>query len=79
MITMNISLPAALKFFVNERVAKRGRGTSSKYVCELMRKGQERQYLRGLLLKGAASARVSPADAACFDGLRERVHVRHDA
>ena len=69
---MNISLPEALKTFVDEQVSQRGYGTSSEYVRELIRKDQERQHLRGLLLEGAASAPTGPADAAYFEGLRRR-------
>lgn len=73
MSTMNISLPDSLKTFVDEQVTQRGYGTSSEYVRELIRKDQERQHLRGLLLEGAASAPAGPADAAYFEGLRRRV------
>ncbi|MBZ8142614.1 type II toxin-antitoxin system ParD family antitoxin [Rubrivivax gelatinosus] len=73
--TMNISLPDALKTFVDEQVSQRGYGTSSEYVRELIRKDQERQQLRGLLLAGAASAPAAVADEAYFDGLRERVRT----
>ncbi|MER2553731.1 MAG: type II toxin-antitoxin system ParD family antitoxin [Thauera sp.] len=73
MRTMNISLPDSLKSFVDQQVRERGYGTSSEYVCELIRKDQDRQRLRGLLLAGAATAPASPADAAYFDGLRDRV------
>ena len=78
MTTMNISLPDALKSFVDEQVASRGYGTSSEYVRELIRKDQDRQRLRGLLLGGAASAATAPADREYFDRLRERVR-RHRA
>jgi len=71
--TMNISLPDALKSFVDEQVSQRGYGTSSEYVRELIRKDQDRLQLRGLLLDGAASAPAAPADAAYFDALRKRV------
>lgn len=70
---MNISLPDSLKTFVDEQVKKRGYGTSSEYVRELIRKDQERQQLRNLLLVGAASVPTAPADARYFKGLRERV------
>ena len=70
---MNISLPSSLKAFVDEQASERGYGTSSEYVRELIRKDQDRQRLRGLLLAGAASAPAEPADAAYFEGLRERV------
>ena len=73
MSTMNISLPESLKAFVDEQVSERGYGTSSEYVRELIRKDQARQRLRGLLLAGAASAPASPANAAYFEGLRDRV------
>jgi len=69
---MNISLPEALKSFVDEQVAGRGYGTSSEYVRELIRKDQDRQRLRRLLLDGAESERGAPADAAYFETLRRR-------
>lgn len=50
MSTMNISLPNSLKSFVDEQVSERGYGTSSEYVRELIRKDQDRQRLRGVLL-----------------------------
>lgn len=73
MNTMNISLPDTLKSFVDEQVIRRGYGTSSEYVRELIRKDQDRLQLRGLLLDGAASNPAAPADASYFDGLRDRV------
>jgi antitoxin ParD1/3/4 len=53
--TMNISLPDSLKAFVEEQVAAKGCGTSSEYMRELIRKDQDRQHLRNLLLEGAQS------------------------
>ena len=73
MSTMNISLPDTLKSFVDEQVSQRGYGTSSEYVRELIRKDQDRQQLRGLLLAGAASNPAAPADASYFEELRDRV------
>ena len=70
---MNISLPDALKSFVDEQVAKRGYGTSSEYVRELIRADQDRQRLRKLLLDGAASPATTAADEAYFGSLRSRV------
>lgn len=69
---MNISLPDALRSFVDKQVASRGYGTSSEYVRELIRKDQDRQQLRGLLLAGATSAPTAPADGTYFDALRDR-------
>ena len=73
MTTMNISLPDALKSFVDEQVAGRGYGTSSEYIRALIRADQDRQHLRALLLEGAASPATTPADDAYFDGLRDQV------
>lgn len=70
---MNISLPDALKSFVDEQVSQRGYGTSSEYVRELIRRDQDRLQLRGLLLAGAASAPTEPVGAAYFDELRDRM------
>ena len=77
MTTMNISLPDALKSFVDEQVASRGYGTSSEYVRELIRKDQDRQRLRGLLLGGAATGAAAPADREYFDRLREHARRHH--
>jgi antitoxin ParD1/3/4 len=74
MRTMNISLPDSLKAYVDEQVAGRGFGTSSEYMRELIRRDQDRQQLRRLLLDGANSDPGAPADTAYFDQLRE--HVR---
>ena len=76
MTTMNISLPDALKSFVDKQVAQGGYGTSSEYVRELIRKDQDRLQLRGLLLAGAASSPAAPANAGYFDALRKQVQRR---
>lgn len=76
MATMNISLPDALKAFVDQQVNERGYGTSSEYVRELIRKDQDIQNLRDMLLDGAGSAATPPIDAAYFRSLRDRVTQR---
>jgi putative addiction module CopG family antidote len=76
MSTMNISLPETLKSFVDQQVAGRGFGTSSEYVRELIRKDQDRQSLRRLLLDAAATAPTEPVDEAYFEGLRNRAGSR---
>lgn len=70
---MNISLPDALKSFVDEQVNQGGYGTSSEYVRELIRKDQDRLQLRNLLLAGAASAPAAPSSPAYFKALRNQV------
>jgi len=74
MRTLNISLPDALKSFVDEQVIKRGYATSSDYVCELNRADQDRERLRKLLLDGAASKATTAVDDGYFDSLRSQVH-----
>ena len=71
---MNISLLEALKSFVDQQVSARGYSSSSEYVRELIRKDQDRQRLRGLLLEGAATPLAVTADADYFGQLRDRVH-----
>ena len=73
MSTMNISLPEALKDFVNDQVSARGYTTSSEYVRELIRKDHDRQHLHALLLEGAVSTQTVTADADYFDRLRVSV------
>lgn len=55
MSTRNISLPEALKAYVDEHVSRGGYSTSSEYVRELIRRDQDRNRLRGLLLEGGSS------------------------
>lgn len=71
--TMNISLPNSMKDFIDEQVADKGYGTSSEYVRDLIRREQDREKLRTLILEGASSP-LSPvmADEAYFKGLRAR-------
>jgi antitoxin ParD1/3/4 len=70
--TMNISLPDSLRAFVEEQATARGYGTTSEYVRELIRRDQQAQALRGLLLDGAASPAAGTADNAFFESLRLR-------
>ena len=73
MTTMNISLPETLKAFVDVQVTERGYGTHSEYVRELIRKDQDRQQLRSLLLAGAASAPGQQANDDYFADLRQQI------
>ncbi len=74
--TMKLSLPDTLRSFVDEQAEARGYGTSSEYVRELIRKDQDRQRLRCLLVEGAASAPGPVADHSYFNGLRARLDQR---
>lgn len=77
MSTMNISLPDTLKSFVDQQVSNRGYGTSSEYVRELIRKDQDAQHLRELLMEGARSPAGAPVDGGYFQSLRERAAQRN--
>ena len=70
---MTISLPNALKSFVDEQVSALGYSTFSECIRELIRKNRDRQHLRNLLLAGAASRQTVSADAGYFDQLRGRI------
>jgi antitoxin ParD1/3/4 len=70
---MTISVPEALKDFVDAQVGQRGYVGSSEYVRDLIRKDRDRQQLRQLLLDGAATTAGAPADADYFEALRDRV------
>jgi antitoxin ParD1/3/4 len=76
MSTMNISLPEALKSFVDEQVAERGYATSSEYVRELIRRELDREKLRALIDGGAASPLTEPMNDADFDELRDLARGR---
>ena len=69
---MNISLPDSLQAFVNEQVSRRGYGTSSEYVRELIRKELDRQQLHSLLLEGDGSEPTQAVTPAYFDTLRDK-------
>jgi len=73
MSTMNVSLPAELKTYVDHQVDHGGYGSTSEYVRELIRRDQDRQHLRRLLLDGATSLVGPVADDTYFELLRTRV------
>jgi len=70
---MNISLPEALKSFIDQQVAGGAYGSSSEYVRDLIRKEQDRQKLRALVLEGLESPLGTPIEATFFDKLRARI------
>ncbi len=72
MTTMNISLPEALKAYVDRRVEEGQYGTSSEYLRELIRRDQARLELRALLLEGLESPEVGRPDAAYWKRKQER-------
>jgi antitoxin ParD1/3/4 len=79
MASLNISLPAPLREWIEAQV-KRGRyGNASEYVRELIRRDQERQAqgrLEELLLEGIKSGTASPLTKQDWAELRTDVAER---
>ncbi|MGV8911670.1 MAG: type II toxin-antitoxin system ParD family antitoxin [Rhodoglobus sp.] len=74
MATMNVSLPDALKQFVEEQVSEHGYGTSSEFVRNLIRHEHARTQLRALVVEGMTSGPGSELDDDYFHQLRERIN-----
>jgi antitoxin ParD1/3/4 len=58
MTTLNISLPASMRAYVDQQVAAGGFSTASEYIRQLVREDQRRaakQRLESLLMEGLAS------------------------
>jgi antitoxin ParD1/3/4 len=75
-LTMNISLPASMRAFVEDQVAVGGYSTASEYVRELIRQAQktvEKQRLEALLIEGLRSGSPVPVSEDMFDELRARI------
>ena len=71
MTTMNISLPAGLKAFIDERVQADGYTSSSEYVRELIRLEKDRRQFREHLLAGLRSGTAGTMDSDYFATLRQ--------
>ena len=65
-----------LRSFVDAQATARGDTRPDGYLCDLIRREQDRLHLRGQLLAGAESPVVATADDAWFDSLRDRTR-RH--
>lgn len=73
MTTMNVSLPDAMKEFIDRQVAERGYQSSSEYVRDLIRREQDRLHVRELILEGMRSPLAEePIDEAWFERMRAR-------
>jgi antitoxin ParD1/3/4 len=70
--TMSLSLPQALREFVDAQVERGGYETSSEYLRELIRRDQDRTKLRALMLDGAQSGLAGKADEEYFGRLRKQ-------
>ena len=72
-MTMNVSLPAQMRAFVDQQVGKGRYGSTSEYVRDLIRRDQDRQRLRRTLLDGVESGPGPLVDSGYFATLRERL------
>ena len=76
MSTLNISLPEAMKAFVETQVASGQYGSASDYIRDLIRSDQRRraeQELESKLLEALDSGNYQKLSAESFDRLRARV------
>ena len=77
---MNISLPEALKEFVETQASKEGFETVSDYIQTVIRqlqKQEARQKIETELLEGLKSGPATPMTALDWDDVRREVHARH--
>lgn len=79
MSTMNVSLPAALKKYVRDRVKAENFSNASDYIRSLIREDQRRRgidRLEQLLLDGLDSGGEKPLDAAEWQSIRAEARTR---
>ena len=80
MTTLSISLPEALKEFVEEQVSKGGYGTPSEYLGSLIREARARslgQEIDAKLVEALESGPAAPMTHEDWEGLKRRVWERH--
>jgi antitoxin ParD1/3/4 len=73
MTTMNISLPAEMKAFVDAQVADRRYGNASEYMRDLIRRDLARERFRAAILAGLESGPAVEWTSAHFDDLRAEI------
>lgn len=78
MATMNVSLPGAMKAWVESQAEGGQYGNASDYIRDLIRKDKERREaiaaLQAAITEGIASGEARPFDAAVF---KLRMRERH--
>lgn len=79
MATMNISLPDAMKAFVDQQIEKSGYSSSSEYVRDLIRRDQMKQaeqQFAELIREGLESGPGVPADDGYWSRKRARLATK---
>ncbi len=77
--SLNISLPEALKEFVEAQVAEGAYGSASEFVRELIREAQKRkakERVEALLLEGLNSGEATPMTSQDWEDLRQSLRDR---
>ena len=78
--SLNISLPQALKDYVESQVTEGGYSTPSEYLRELLRQDQQRRAddkLTGLLLEGLNSGQSIEVSPEYWEKKRRQLVGRH--
>ena len=79
MPTMNISLPEAMKSYVEDQVHKGEYGSASEYVRDLVRRDQQvraQAKLEELLIEGIESGEPMPVTASYWEELKRDLEKR---
>lgn len=79
MTTLNVSLPDALREFVETRVAEGRYSTADDYLRDLVREDQRRNaqnHLDALLQDGLSSGPATPITAQDWENIRAEVRKR---
>ena len=73
MTTMNISLPAPLREFVETQLSEGGYASASEYMRELIRDAKQRKLLEQRLGKALQSEDLGEMTPEVFEALRARL------
>lgn len=79
MSTLNISLPHAMRAYIEERTKSEGYSTASEYVRALIREDQKRkaqERLEALLLEGLQSGKAEAMRPEDWGNVRRQVRKR---
>jgi antitoxin ParD1/3/4 len=80
--TMNLTLPDALKAFVESQVARKGYGSPNDYLEALIREDQKRaedDEIEGKLLEALHGAPATPVTAETWEAIKQDGLKRLDA
>ena len=80
MTTLNISLPKAMREFIDEQIVQGNYGTASEYIRELLRAAQKqkaRERIEALLEEGLSSGEAIEITPEYWQNLRKRLTERY--